>query len=269
MQGSAPFPHKLPTSHHSACGISILRLCCGMAKSKSTPELSPGLAKQLAEAGMGHIGVDEAGRGCLAGPVCAGAVYTPQGFDFSIFSGLTDSKKLNSEKRERLEKEIKAAFAAGGLRWGIGLAWAPEIDKVNILNATFRAMSRAVFCLQAVLAGQAQEEAPPLFIDGSHIIPLPQWKAAREKVPFEQPRQFAVIKGDLLLPAISAASILAKVQRDRLMTALDRLYPAYGFAMHKGYGTREHMEALALSGPCKQHRLSFGAQPEEKQLSLL
>lgn len=243
-----------------------------MAKNRAI--LSPGLQGKLGEA---HIGVDEAGRGCMAGPVCAGAVYTPEGFDFSVFSGLTDSKKLNAAKRDELERLIKSA---PGLIWAIGMAWPGEIDRVNILNATFRAMSRAAFCVAAQLARQQQPEpaqnqaaatldALPVLIDGPHSIPLPQWRAARKKTVPPMPRMHPVIKGDSLVPAISAASILAKVHRDRLMAALARRWPLYGFEKHKGYGTKEHMDLINMHGPSPQHRLSFGAPKNEEQLTML
>ena len=237
----------------------FLRHSPGMAKNKSIPELSAGLAKQLDESVNGHIGVDEAGRGCLAGPVCAAALYAPADFDFAIFPGLTDSKKLSETRRDKLESLIKAAPE---LVWAIGLSWPEEIDRVNILNATFRAMSRALLGLKFKLG------AYPVFIDGPHTIPLPQWQAARQALPPEPPRFFPVIKGDSLVPAISAASILAKVQRDRLMRALARRYPQYSFEKHKGYGTREHMDAIASYGSSPLHRLSFGEQRGEEQLNL-
>lgn len=219
-------------------------------------ELSPALAEKLR---CEHIGVDEAGRGCLAGPVCAAAVAAPPGFDFSVFPGLTDSKKLNEHKREELERLIKNA---PGLVWGIGLSWPGEIDAVNILNATFRAMSRAILSVRRTL------QETPVFIDGPYAVPLPQWLAAKSEAPPEPPRMFPVVKGDSLIPAVSAASILAKTQRDRLMRALSRRYPNYGFEKHKGYGTREHMDAIALHGPSPQHRLSFGGIKGEEQFSL-
>lgn len=229
---------------------------------KQQPILSPALAEKLGRAHIGpHIGTDEAGRGCLAGPVCAAALYAPAAFDFTAFPGLTDSKKLSPPKREALERQIKSA---PGLVWGIGLSWPGEIDSVNILNATFRAMSRAILALRLGL----ELEDIPLFIDGPHIIPPPQWRAARRAPPPAQPRMHPVIKGDSLLPAISAASILAKVQRDRLMAALARRYPQYGYEKHKGYGTREHMDAIALYGPSPQQRKSFGATGGSGQFSL-
>lgn len=225
-----------------------------MAKNKTA--LSAALAARL---GGPHIGVDEAGRGCMAGPVCAAALYAPAGFDFTVFPGLADSKKLNEARREKLEGLIKAA---PHLVWAIGLSWPEEIDRVNILNATFRAMSRALLALRLELAPH------PVFIDGPHAIPRPQWLAARHAAPPAPPRFFAVVRGDSLVPAVSAASILAKTHRDRLMRALAARYPQYGFERHKGYGTREHMEAIAGYGASPQHRLSFGTQQQQKQLTL-
>lgn len=243
---------------------------------KSSPKPVPGLSPALLKRLEGwHIGVDEAGRGCLAGPVTAAAVIVRPGFDFSAaasLSGLTDSKQISAEKRDALALAIRSS----GLFWGIGQSWPSEIDSINILNATFRAMSRAVMSAMRAALGREpalasmEYAALPLLIDGPHAIPLPQWVAARKNLLFEAPpRQFPVVKGDLLVPAISAASILAKTHRDKLMCALDRRYPEYSFAGHKGYGTREHMQKLDDFGLCRQHRASFGKKREEKQLSLI
>jgi ribonuclease HII len=174
--------------------------------------------------------VDEAGRGCLAGPVVAGAVILPEGLDLP---GLTDSKKLTAKKRETLETAIRQ----GATAWNLGVVWPWDIDRVNILQATLRAMARAVRGLGV----------RPAFvhIDGDKTVPglgLPQR---------------AVVGGDALVASISAASILAKVHRDRMMTRLDVRYPGYGFAVHKGYGTAAHVEALRRLGPCRMHRMTF------------
>jgi len=174
-------------------------------------------------------GVDEAGRGCLAGPVAAAAVILPKGLEIP---GLTDSKKLNSDVRAALEPEIKAR----ALAWGIGLSRPREIERVNILQATLKAMQRAVKALKI---------APDfLVIDGCHTLAL--------SIP-----QKAVIKADLLIPAVSAASILAKTFRDQLLAKLDKRYPGYGLSRHKGYGTREHLEAISRLGPSPVHRMTF------------
>lgn len=203
-----------------------------------------------------HIGVDEAGRGCLAGPVVAAAVFFPEGLDSAVlFPGLTDSKKLTASKREALSPLIREHTL-----WSLGLSWPSEIDTVNILNATFRAMSRAVSRLRYA------QELPRLLVDGNHAIRAAAWQQA---TPLPLPPQTPVIKGDSLVPAISAASILAKVFRDRLMTRLDRRYSGYGFAAHKGYGTQEHRDAIAALGFSPMHRVTFNATGREKQGSLL
>lgn len=175
-------------------------------------------------------GVDEAGRGPWAGPVMAGAVILdPE----APILGLTDSKKLSETKRLQFEIEIKAK----ALAWHIGFASPEEIDALNIREATFLAMQRAVAGL-AVTPTQ-------ILIDGNALpahLPAP----AR-----------AIIKGDLTEAAISAASILAKTARDRLLYEFESAYPGYGFAQHKGYGTKAHSEALQRLGPCAIHRKSF------------
>ncbi len=204
----------------------------------------------------GHIGVDEAGRGCLAGPVVAAAVLFPPDFPFADrLPGLDDSKKLTAKSREALLPAVKGYAVA----WGLGLSWPEEIDSINILNATFRAMSRAV-------ARLACANLPDLVIDGNHGIRPDAW-AATTRRPF--PRQRAVIDGDALVPQIAAASILAKTFRDKLMLKLDARYPGYGFAAHKGYGTREHQRAIMAKGPCPIHRKTFRRVREEvTQLTL-
>lgn len=194
-----------------------------------------------------QAGIDEAGRGCLAGPVVAAAVILPEG---AHIPGLADSKTLSPSRRDGLAAEIGTVAVA----WGLGVVWPAEIDRINILQATFRAMCHAASVLKV------RPEA--LLVDGNQIIPehlfrMRGWEAA--------PRQRAIVEGDALMPAISAASILAKTFRDMLMEKLDHRYPGYGFAKHKGYGSREHLEALNRLGPCPLHRLTFrGVLPERE-----
>ena len=174
-------------------------------------------------------GVDEVGRGPLAGPVVAAAVILdPE----RPIEGLADSKQLSEARREELAARIRA-FA---LAWALGRAEVVEIDRINILQASLLAMQRAVAALRP-----AAEFA---LVDGNRLPHL--------DCPAE-----AVIKGDSRVAAISAASILAKVARDREMVRLDADYPGYGFAKHKGYPTRAHMEALRRQGACEIHRRSF------------
>lgn len=203
-------------------------------------------------------GIDEAGRGCFAGPVVAGAVVFPEGFDLM---GLDDSKVLKEKERKRLAGEIRA-LASG---WGIGLAWMAEIEKHNILQATLMAMTRAVAALRLRMGVESDAPAPArVLIDGTQLIPPAYFR--NFGVPL--PEQRAIVDGDALVPAISAASILAKTFRDDLMTRLDARWPQYGFARHKGYGTREHRDALRAFGPCPLHRLGFRGvvpRPEQEQ----
>ncbi len=184
------------------------------------------------------IGVDEAGRGPLAGPVVAAAVVVCNGG----IDGLDDSKKLSPARRARLECEIKARC-----QWAVAEASVAEIDQLNILQATMLAMRRAV---EALLSAFAQQEAgsgracPQILVDGNR---LPHW-------PYPSR---AVIGGDALHPCISAASIIAKEHRDRIMKAADMLYPGYGWASNKGYGAAAHLAALRERGPTPLHRRSF------------
>lgn len=175
-------------------------------------------------------GVDEAGRGPLAGSVVAAAVILDP--DHPIV-GLADSKKLSAKVRERLAQEIRTR----ALAWAIGEASVEEIDQVNILQATFLAMRRAIEGLSLVPAHA--------LIDGNRVPPGLICSAE------------AIVKGDAKEPAISAASILAKTHRDAQLLELDRLYPQYGFARHMGYPTAAHLEALRLHGPSPMHRRSF------------
>lgn len=174
-------------------------------------------------------GVDEAGRGPLAGPVIAAAVILDPCW---LIHGLDDSKKLAEKQREKLFLEIRQH----ALRWSVGRASVREIDHINILQATFLAMQRAIAGLK-ILPHTA-------LIDGNMCPTLPCLAQA-------------IVRGDESEPAISAASIVAKVCRDRFMRILDKKYPEYGFAQHKGYGTPQHLEALQKHGPSRIHRLSF------------
>jgi len=191
----------------------------------------------------------------------AAAVYFPEDFDCAAhLPGLTDSKKLCADARGTLAELVRQH----ALAYGVGLIWQDEIDHINILQATFRAMSQAVFALAEALDGAS---LPPLIIDGNKTIP--EENLLPVLIP-PLPGQYAVVGGDALVPSISAASVLAKTVRDELMDRLDAVYPGYGLARHKGYGTREHLAALAAKGPCALHRKTFrGVRSEEKQLSLM
>ncbi|WP_029893524.1 ribonuclease HII [Desulfohalovibrio reitneri] len=183
-------------------------------------------------------GVDEAGRGCLAGPVVAAAVILPKGYKARL-PGLTDSKLLTEKRRGELALTVKSISRA----WAIGVSWPREIEACNILHATKLAMGRAVLRLKL--------RPERLQIDGNQTILL------------EGFLQEAVVDGDRRKPVISAASVVAKVFRDHLMTRLDRRYPGYGFAEHKGYGTRAHRLAIRRLGPCHMHRATFQGVREE------
>jgi len=174
-------------------------------------------------------GVDEAGRGPLAGPVCAAAVILPENVEIP---GLTDSKKLTDKKRRELYPVIKESAIA----YGIGLASEKEIDEINILQATFLAMQRAM--------DQLSIRPDIALIDGN-----------REK-DFGVPVK-TIVKGDSLSANIAAASILAKVTRDDVMLEYANTYPQYGFDIHKGYGTKAHYAALTEHGACNIHRMTF------------
>ena len=179
-------------------------------------------------------GIDEAGRGPLAGPVVAAAVILPEHFDLP---GLNDSKQLSEKQRNRLFPLIHAQ----ALAVGIGVSRADEIDRINILQATLQGMSRAV---------QRLAVSPDfLLVDG--ISPVP--------IGIEQK---TLKKGDSRSLSIAAASVVAKVVRDRIMVAYDRLFPEYGFAGHKGYGSQLHRDAVARYGPCVCHRRSFSGVRE-------
>lgn len=178
------------------------------------------------------LGVDEAGRGPLAGAVVAGAVIIPE--YFSELDEINDSKKLSEKKREKLFEIIMEKCIVG-----IGISDEKEIDEVNILNATFSAMRKAI--------SQVTEKAEfdVVLVDGNH------------KIKGYMGKQEEVIKGDAKSLSIAAASIVAKVTRDRMMLEVAKEFPEYNFAKHKGYGTKLHREILLEKGPCKYHRKSF------------
>ena len=175
-------------------------------------------------------GIDEAGRGPLAGPVVAAAVILPK--DTEILY-LNDSKKLSEKKRNLLYDEI----ISKAISFGVGIAGVEDIEKLNILGATYKAMREAISKLSAV---------PDILLNDAVIIP-----------ELEQIKQVGIIKGDAKSISIAAASIIAKVTRDRLMIDYDKEFPKYGFAKHKGYGTRAHIEAIRENGMCKIHRKGF------------
>ncbi|MBF0170059.1 MAG: ribonuclease HII [Nitrospinae bacterium] len=186
--------------------------------------------REAIEGGFARIaGVDEAGRGPLAGNVVAGAVVLPVGL---TIDGLTDSKQLSEAQRERLFDVIHAVAVAVG----VGEATPQEIDRLNILQATRLAMRRAV---------DALGDAPGLLlIDGNKAI---DWPGAQK----------TIVKGDAKSLSIAAASVIAKVTRDRQLYAMAEAYPAYGFDRHKGYPTRDHLAAIATHGPTPEHRMTF------------
>ena len=189
-----------------------------------------------AEGFLRVAGVDEAGRGPLAGPVVAAAVLMDRSLLESdlhgVFPGLTDSKQLSAARRAVLFDLIAGH---GSVRQGIGQATVEEIDRINILRATHVAMRRAL---------EALGPCDMALVDG---LPVPGLPVASR----------ALVGGDARSFSIAAASILAKVTRDRLMDDLDRRYPCYGFARHRGYGTAAHLQALRIHGPCPEHRRSF------------
>jgi ribonuclease HII len=184
-------------------------------------------------------GVDEAGRGPLAGPVVAAAVVLPEGFNLP---GLNDSKQLSAAERERLYPLIHQ----GAISVGVGVVSPRQVDDINILQATLRGMVEAVRRLRT---------APDfLLVDGITPVPLPL-------------RQLTLKKGDGRSYSIAAASVVAKVLRDRIMDAYDRIHPGYGFARNKGYGSAEHLAAIARLGPSPLHRRTFGGVREHLEAS--
>lgn len=175
-------------------------------------------------------GIDEAGRGPLAGPVVAAACILPDGF---FLAGLNDSKKLSAEKREDLYQVLSQDPS---VFYGVGVVDAEEIDRINILQATFLAMQKALSALS--------KKPDFLLVDGNALF--------RTKIPAK-----AVVEGDAKSISIAAASIFAKVTRDRMLDAFDKIYPLYGFKKHKGYATASHAAAIEQHGICPIHRKSF------------
>jgi ribonuclease HII len=200
---------------------------------KSNSSYEPFLWKSLGPSPI--IGIDEVGRGCLAGPVFAAAVVLPDDF---LVEGVTDSKLISEIRREKLSELILDHATVG-----IGFASVGEIDRLNILQATFLAMRRAIENL-GVGTGH-------VLVDGNQKIPR-----------LEGFLQTTVVKGDLRALPIGAASIVAKVARDGLMRRLGAKYPAYGFEKHKGYASAVHMEAIQKHGPCVHHRSTFAGVRE-------
>ena len=193
----------------------------------------PDLSLEVALIGRGFkriAGIDEAGRGPLAGPVSAAAVILPKGF---TCPGLDDSKKISAANRQRLYEIITQNRK---VRWSVALADHEEIDRINILQATHLAMRRAIGLLDPL--------PDHCLIDGRPLKQFP--------VP-----HVGIIKGDGKSLSIAAASIIAKVTRDRIMQEIDREFPQFGFAKHQGYGTKAHLEALRIHGPCRHHRRTF------------
>ena len=200
-----------------------------MSTKKETVDLWA-LPREYSARGYQSIcGVDEAGRGPLAGPVCAAAVILPEGFEIP---GLNDSKQLSDKKRRELFPIIQEQAIA----WGIAMVDEKTIDEINILEATFRAMRAAV--------GQLAVSPDLVLVDGNRVTDF-----GVEAVP--------IVRGDALAAPIAAASILAKVTRDMYMEEQDQLYPQYGFAVHKGYGTKRHYAAITEYGMCPLHRRTF------------
>jgi ribonuclease HII len=207
------------------------------------PHILPGAIEEETYArGYNRIaGLDEVGRGPLAGPVVAAAVVFPRGFSHP---DIKDSKLLSASQRQKLVPSIKQ----NAMGWGIGIVHVEEIDRINILNASLRAMVKALSALRPL--------PDCLLIDGNQIIPGELFEG--KKILFKvRPHQRTIVKGDQLCFSIAAASILAKVTRDALMVKLDKKYPEYGFAHHKGYSCVAHLQALRRYGPCPVHRRSF------------
>lgn len=197
------------------------------------------------EAGAALVGVDEVGRGCLAGPVVAAAVILPAD---AVLPGLDDSKRLDAERRAGLTVAIRAVARA----IGVSFIGPRRIDAINIRQASLAAMRRAILRAEARLRRVSRQAHTPVdstvlcvLVDGNDVVPDLPWP------------QRSLIGGDRTSLAIAAASVIAKTCRDGFMVRLALDYPDYGFEQHKGYGTPEHLSALARHGPCRWHRYSF------------
>ncbi|MFZ6051905.1 ribonuclease HII [Halocola ammonii] len=195
--------------------------------------------KRFYTKGKLEAGCDEAGRGCLAGPVVAAAVILPPRVRFSA---LNDSKQVSLNDRNRLRKEIEKKAVS----WGVGIVSPEEIDEINILNASFLAMHRAI--------DQLSNSPELLLIDGNRFNPY-------KELDYE-----CIIKGDSKFLSIAAASILAKTHRDEIMEKYHESYPVYSFPTHKGYPTKTHRKAIEEHGPCAIHRKSFQLLPRQLKL---
>ncbi len=194
------------------------------------------LEKELWKKGFKYVvGIDEAGRGPLAGPVSAGAVVIQN--EEQVVEKVRDSKKMTKKQREEAFQKIKDISTA----WGIGLVDSKEIDRVGIQEAVKKAMILALVQVEGML----KKKAEYLIIDGTNVLPIIGYKMMR------------IQEGDLFHYSISAGSVLAKVQRDRIMREYSKKYPQYGFERHVGYGTKLHMEMLEKYGPCDIHRRCF------------
>lgn len=188
-----------------------------------------------------EAGCDEAGRGCLAGPVVAAAVILPKGYKNKL---INDSKKINESTRILLEKDIKQ----NALAWAVGVANVREIEKINILNASILAMHRAIDKLKTI--------PKHLAIDGNKFKPYPEINHS------------CIIKGDAKFMNIAAASIIAKTHRDHLMCELDKGFPSYEWKTNKGYPTKKHREAILKNGYCEHHRRTFRLLPKQIKLAI-
>ena len=196
---------------------------------------------QYLNKGVVEAGCDEAGRGCLAGPVFAAAVILPPSFSNDL---LNDSKKLT----ERQRYELRPIIEREAIAWAVGIVDNREIDRINILRASIEAMHRAIRLLKV------RPEA--LLIDGNRFY------------PFEDIPHTTIVKGDGKIMSIAAASVLAKTYRDDFMTQIDQEFPQYNWSVNKGYPTKDHRAAIAQHGATKYHRISFRLLPEPEQLQL-
>ena len=200
------------------------------------------MLKSCLQKGRVEAGCDEAGRGCLAGPVFAAAVILPPDY---VHAELNDSKQLSAAKREKLRRDVEK----DALAWAVARIDAPEIDEINILEASIKAMNTAVKCLSL--------RPDFLLIDGNRFHTV-------SEIPYQ-----CVVKGDATYLSIAAASILAKTHRDAYMCALDKEYPVYQWAKNKGYPTREHRNAIQRYGITPHHRKSFTLLPSQLSLPFL